>query len=106
MKTLFILAISLMVSTGYAAPVCEGEAQIIAKVGPIKSKTMLSCVVEIDASSIQLYNMSGVCPLDIDEVLATGVSVGLKDGHDCALSEGDVISGVIVKKPWGILVLE
>lgn len=100
--TILITTVSVFAST----PACLGEAQIIAKVSSIADKDSYDCVVHIDAASIVQYNINQICPLDLGEVLAQGVSVGLANGHDCSYSAGDDISGVIVKKEWGTLVLE
>lgn len=86
---------------------CLGEAQIIAKVDRIIERhDMISCKVAIDPNSIIQYNVNMTCPLDLSEVLAEGVEVGMPYGHDCAYNEGDTLSGVIVKRSWGSLDLE
>jgi hypothetical protein len=85
---------------------CLGEAQIIAKVASIKSKSLTSCSVNIDANTIVQYNVNQTCPLDIQEVLYKGVEVGLNNGHDCALDSGDDISGVIFLNEAGTINLE
>ena len=103
MKFLVVALISVMAQASMAN--CLGEAQIIAKVSE-NTKTLFSCVAHVDASSIVQYNESGVCPLDLGEVLQSGVEVGMKDGHDCRLQAGDVITGVLVKNQAGVIVLE
>lgn len=85
---------------------CLGEAQIIAKVADIKSKSVTSCSVNIDVNSIQQYNSSQICALDIDDVLSKGVEVGLVNGQDCALNSGDSISGVLVLNSTGTITLD
>ena len=105
MKTL-IIALLVSPLCFAANPTCLGEAQIIAKVSTIADKDSYDCKVNVDVGSIVQYNMNQTCPLDRDEVLSSGVAVGLVNGHDCALSAGDTITGVIVKTPWGTLVLE
>ncbi len=99
----FVLIIMSLATTKALA--CTGEAQIIAKVGSIE-KTMTSCTARLDSSSIRFYAENGTCPLDIDEVLAQGIEVGLKDGHDCRFDVGSELSGVLVKNSAGRLVLE
>ncbi len=106
MKKLIIVAVLFVSQISFAAPVCLGEAQIIAKVGQINNRDMLECVVSIDTASIVQYNVNQLCPLDLSEVMEKGVEVGLINGHDCKYSPGDEISGVIVKTAWGALVLE
>ncbi len=103
MKLLVVALISVVAQASMAN--CLGEAQIIAKVSENK-KTLSSCVAMIDSSSIVQYNESMVCPLDLGEVLEQGVEVGMKDGHDCRLEAGDVITGVLVKNQAGKIVLE
>ncbi len=85
---------------------CLGEAQIIAQVSAVKSKSHSHCTVEINAESIKQFNMNMTCPLDLSEVLMAGVDVGLKNGHDCALDAGDEISGVLVLNKAGKIILE
>ncbi len=85
---------------------CLGEAQIIAKVANVKSKSLSNCTVDIDANSITQYNVNRTCILDIQEVLYKGVEVGLKDGHDCRFDAGDDISGVLVLNNAGQIILE
>lgn len=94
--TLLLLSQIAITQTANAQATCLGEAQIIAKVSDIKL-TMLNCTVKIDPASVSFFNDSMVCPLDIDAVLAEGVEVGIKDGHDCALNRGDTLSGIIVR---------
>jgi hypothetical protein len=84
---------------------CFGEAQIIAKVG-FSEKTHSSCRVFPDESSIKIYNESGACPLDLGLVIQAGVEVGFSDGHDCRLTSGDVLTGVLVLQPSGTITLE
>lgn len=109
MKTVILIAATLVSFNSLAlvsAGVCSGEAQIIAKVDQIIDGDMFNCVVSIDSNSIVQYNVNQTCPLDMNEVLKKGVALGLINGHDCPLSSGDDISGVIVKTAWDTLVLE
>lgn len=103
MKLLVVAFITVLTQVSMAN--CLGEAQIIAKVQSTQ-KSLSSCVVSIDSSSIVQYNESGVCPLDLSEVLQSGVEVGMSNGHDCRLEAGDVITGVLVKNQAGVIVLE
>lgn len=100
-----LLVVALIAVSAQASMACLGEAQIIAKVQSI-SKTNLSCVAYVNASSIVQYNQSVVCSLDLSEVFQQGVEVGLVDGHDCRLQAGDMITGVLVKTASGQIVLE
>jgi len=101
----FLVAALITVVAQASMATCLGEAQIIAKV-QANTKSLSSCVASIDASSIVQYNESMVCSLDLGEVLEKGVEVGFKDGHDCRLQAGDVITGVLVKTASGSIVLE
>lgn len=103
----FILVCLTILATSTLKANCLGEAQIIAKVSSIIERNdMISCKVAIDPTSIIQYNVNMNCPLDLSEVLAEGIEVGMIYGHDCAYDEGDILSGVIVKKSWGSLDLE
>lgn len=106
MKLLLITSLLFISQFGSAAPVCSGEAQIIAKVNQIISRDMSECVVSIDTNSIVQYNVNQLCPLDLSEVMEKGVEVGLSNGHDCNYNPGEDLSGVIVKTAWDTLVLE
>ena len=106
MKQLIIITTLLVSQISFAAPVCSGEAQIIAKVGQIINRDMSECVISIDTNTIVQYNVNQLCPLDLSEVMEKGVEVGLSNGHDCNYNPGDDISGVIVKTAWDTLVLE
>lgn len=103
MKFLVMALISVAAQVSVAN--CFGEAQIIATVQN-NSKTMISCLAYIDPATVVQYNENQVCPLDLDEVLIHGIEVGLKDGHDCRLQAGDIITGVLVKTASGSIVLE
>jgi hypothetical protein len=85
---------------------CLGEAQIIAQVSSIKSKSLSHCTVDIDVDSVKQYNVNMTCPLDLSAVLVAGVDVGLKNGHDCAMDAGDEITGVLVLNKAGKIILE
>lgn len=102
----FTLTVLIMISAVTAAANCAGEAQIIAQTGTILKKTYQTCVVQIPPASIVQYNMSGVCPLDLDRVLSEGVNVGIKDGHDCGLEPGSPISGILYIDALGQISLE
>lgn len=105
MKSLIIILSLITAQISLANNSCLGEAQIIAKVSKIKKHTIMECVVEIEPASITHYNMNQLCPLDIDEVLATGINVGIKDGHDCTHNAGDTLTGILVKTPWEKIIL-
>ena len=106
MKTIIaVFSIILMSQFSYGHN-CIGEAQIIAKVKSIKKKTATECVVDIDPLGVQYYNMSVICPLDIDEVLQRGISVGFIEGNECYISTDGKISGVAVLKHNVTIILD
>ncbi|MES2802187.1 MAG: hypothetical protein V4654_06815 [Bdellovibrionota bacterium] len=102
MKSLIIIA-SILLASVLAQASCLGEAQIIATVGGKKSDAMTFCRVMV--SSVSFYAENVTCPLDVSEVMAKGIEIGLKNGHDCEL-ESNTISGVIVKNQAGIIYLK
>lgn len=89
----------------FSANACLGEAQIIASVMVFK-KSMSSCKVFINPNQVLFFAENQACPLDVATIASEGVEVGLLSGHDCALSAGDDLNGVVVKNAAGILVLE
>ena len=102
MKSLLIIATIL--STGlFANASCIGEAQIIAKVGELKTDSMTTCRVMI--SSVSFYRENMTCPLDLSEVMSKGIEIGLKNGHDCE-HDSDTITGVLVQNSAGDIYLE
>lgn len=100
MKSLIIAAI---LSAGvFANASCIGEAQIIAKVNAIESKTIDSCRVSV--KEVTFYRDSAVCPLNLSE--SDTIEVGMKDGHDCRLEASETLTGVLVKNQAGEIYLE
>lgn len=85
---------------------CLGEAQVIAPIVSTQSDNLHYCRVYIDQSQARVYNESMVCPLDISEVVAKGVEVGLKNGHECRLQSGEELNGIIVKTKTGSIIWE
>lgn len=100
------LVILSLLTAQFSFANCLGEAQIIAQVSGVKSKSLGHCTVDINVETIRQYNVNMTCPLDLSEVLVAGVDVGLKNGHDCALEAGDEISGVLVLNKAGKIILE
>ena len=82
---------------------CLGEAQIIAKVAGKKTDSLTYCRVMI--KDVSFYNESIVCPLDLSEVMEKGITIGLKNGHDCEV-DSDTISGVLVKTKRGDIIID
>ncbi len=81
---------------------CIGEAQIIAKVESVQKSTVSSCRVLV--KEVSFFRESIVCPLDLSEVMDSGIEIGMKDG-DCQYS-ADSISGVLVKDKAGRITIE
>lgn len=102
-KIAIILSILSATVIANAQSSCIGEAQIIAKVARLKGDTLTSCRAYV--KDVTFYAASQVCPLDLSEVLANGIEIGLKDGHDCTTSS-DTISGVLVQNQAGVISLE
>lgn len=100
-----ILGMAIL-GSGAMASACIGEAQLVAKIAKVEKASLISCKAYIDAASISFYSESMVCPLDLEEVIAEGVEVGFKDGHDCRLESGEELSGIIVKNSSGSLTVE
>lgn len=79
----------------------QQEAQFIGSVVSHKKEAVdqyiVDCSFEIDYS---MFNVSRTCPLVIGEVSGLRFS-----DRDCALKNGDQVSGVLVKKD-GVVVIE
>lgn len=92
-------------SSVVVAPACEAEAQIIAKVSSLR-KSLSGCQVSVISETIQFFKSSQVCALEQSEVEKSEIEVGLSGGHDCRYDIGDTISGVLVKKSNGRIILD
>lgn len=106
MKMLINLVILLAASISFAqlTPACLGEAQIIAKVAGVRSISLSSCTVDIQF--IQIFNENRICPLDLAEVVNSGVEVGLINDKDCSLKAGDDLSGTLVLNSDGKIIFQ
>lgn len=95
-----ILGLSLLLPTaGFAAEDkcdADGEALIIAKISKKMTNSLTYCVGTIDEKSVELFFESSICPLALEDVLRMGVHFPLQNGHDCEISVGQKISGVLV----------
>ncbi len=85
---------------------CLGEAQIIATITERSTDSLTHCTAKIDASSVKVYNQNGMCPMDLSEVISLGIQMGLTNGHDCDITVGGEINGIIYKRIDGKIVLE
>ncbi|WP_413288339.1 hypothetical protein [Bdellovibrio sp. HCB337] len=90
-----ILVSSLMFLSASAALACEGEAQVIAKIENTKFHLSSGCKVTL--TEVRHFSENQLCPLSLSEVNTAGLSIGVVNGHECAASPGDEISGVIEK---------
>jgi hypothetical protein len=99
-----ILAVSAFLMLQHAQA-CIGEAQFIAKVEGLQ-KLGKTCFVVINPASVKYYAENITCPLYLDEVVQSGVAIGMKDEETCNYNVGAEISGVIVKSQDGTLSLE
>lgn len=108
MKTLILIVTVLATQFAMAQnQACQQEAQIIAKAGDRSTDSLTFCSYKIDPKSIVHYNVNQLCPLDLDEVLAEGISVGLTNGHDCDTpAPGTQVSGILIKTRSGAIVFE
>lgn len=100
-----IIATLIAFTASLSMATCLGEAQIIAKASEVTRSGAASCHVIVDAYSVVQFNPSYVCPLDIDEVLASGIEVGTTS-EKCSLEAGQDFSGVVYKNADGKIVLE
>ena len=101
MKTSILMVLAALIvtpATSFAARKCQGEAQIIATGSSSGKGTMTHCLVNIYPNSVEIYNSSVVCPLDINYVLATGILVARENGHDCPVTGGAEVRGVLVRE--------
>lgn len=98
-----LATIFAFVSFASASMACQPEAQIISKVGKVLNKDYSGCVVSVDLNQTSHFQSSQVCPLQIEDVLSSGVKVGLKNGHDCQLEAGDDLTGILVQTNNGII---
>ena len=95
-----VLALILVAfAVNFSINACSSyEAQVIAKVDRVETDSMTYCKAYFSTESFEMYNSHILCPLDQQEVLAEGVNLPLQNGHDCKVSKGDVISGILYTK--------
>jgi len=105
MKILFFAVITLL-SFQSAYSQCLGEAQIIAKVKGVQFLGSNVCYAEIDLQSVRFYQASGICPLDLSEVIRAGVKGTMYGEFSCSYNTGDEVNGVLVLDRNGDITLE
>ena len=101
----FILGLVTVLSFQTLQAQCLGEAQII---GKVKGTQQLgsACYAEIDFQSVRFYQSSGVCPLDLGEVIRIGVKGEMITELQCSYQAGDEINGLLVLDRNGDIILE
>ncbi len=104
MKATLLLALSIL--TLNYAEACIGEAQIIAETQGVQPVDLKTCLVSINPYSVRFYSENRTCPLDLSEVLNSGIKVSTKSDGVCSVHPGDAISGVVVVNQDGSLSLE
>ncbi len=100
-----ILGLIMALSFQTALAQCLGEAQIIAKVNAVQELGSV-CYAEIDTQSVRFFQPSGVCPLDLGEVIRVGVKGKMITEFQCSYKTGDEINGVLVLDRNGDITLE
>ncbi len=103
----FLIAYTAITANAHT---CLGEAQIIATVttsGPINNGAApaTKCRLSIHSYGIKFYSENGLCPLSIVDVLAKGIVVQA-NADSCSIEAGQELSGVIILKDDGSIVLE
>jgi hypothetical protein len=92
MKTLTIALILITSLSSLNAHTCEKyEAQIVATVKTIETDSLTFCKAIVSYENITFYAEHSFCPLDKRDLVETGISFPLQNGHDCEIPE--VISG-------------
>jgi hypothetical protein len=104
MNSVFFSGLLLLASSS-AMACLQPEAQIIATITQVE-RTTQACVARVSPETLRFFASSYVCPLDIDEVLAEGVNVGIVNGHECALQVGDELNGIVYRDQAGLLRIE
>lgn len=104
MKHLLVLALfGLTAQSAFSA--CLGEAQIIARISSIEPVSSGLCIAQIEAADVRFFSENQLCPLTLDEVVASGIFVKA-DNTQCFLSADGELSGVVKVNGDGDLVLE
>lgn len=103
-----LLALSLLMvgSLSNASEECVPAAQLRAK-ATIVAKSEIGCKVSVSLSSIELYlPAQSACPLQLDEVLASGIDVGVVNGHICDIPADGIINNILIKDASGAIVID
>jgi hypothetical protein len=95
MKILMLILGSIISLNVHAIECAGGEAQFIgqyARVEQIPAKGTTAAYTSFGLTNFSLYNMSGICPLDIVDALDARISVW----QDLNIKDGGAVSGVLV----------
>lgn len=84
---------------------CQPSAQFIGTITSIYSNQD-SCNIVINAQDVEQFNPSYVCPLFPGEAIGTPITITNNKEYYCSLSEGDFVSGVLVKTESGLVTIE
>ncbi|MCP4912382.1 MAG: hypothetical protein GY909_04630 [Oligoflexia bacterium] len=74
------------------------EAQVIAKIEKVETDSMTYCTAKFTVDSFKMFNEHQLCPLSLGYVLQNGVEFNLENGHDCEITNGEVITGYLYTK--------
>lgn len=96
MKKLLSALLVIGSLSSVSAMACDGEAQVIAQVDQTSFRLGIGC--KLTLTKVTHFAANPYCPLDIDEINSLGITGDIASGHECALSSGDSISGVVVKR--------
>ena len=101
MKTALISLILVLAGSSFAAEkeFCKGnlEAQIIAEITEVKTDSLTYCVAKISPESVSFFSENWLCPLSLEVIVEKGISYPLMNGHDCEISMGEKITGVLIQ---------
>jgi hypothetical protein len=85
-----LLAAIVISSSLYSlnAHTCEKyEAQIVATVEKVETDSLTFCKAIVSYESITFFAEHTFCPLDKQDIVETGISFPLQNGHDCEIPE-------------------
>ena len=100
---LALIITSLLVGSAAFAN-CLGEAQINTTIASVEIMSTTKCKVQLVPTSN--FQDNQLCPLDIDEVLSKGVTVGLDSNGACEFKAGENFARILVLKADGTIVIE
>ncbi len=96
-KYLVMVSFTLFQISAFADCNDQYEAQIIAEIVSVKTDSMTYCKAMLSRESISHFREHILCPLDLAEIIENGIDFSLVNGHDCELTKGDTVSGVLVQ---------